>query len=257
MNTESIRHSGRVVANLIKQNSPTILTSLNAAGVFMTAALAVKATPKALMIIKDANDEFEYKNGGSWPNGNWDIIKLTWKCYIPATVMGISTILCGVGANSINLRRNAALASVYSLAEATLKEYQHKVVEVIGEKKEQRIRDEIAQDRVDKNPPSEGVIFVGQGETMCYDELSDRYFKSDMETLRRIQNDINRDLLQDMWISQNMVYDRMGLPHVKTGDDTGWNTDKQIDFIFSATLTKGVPCMVITFRHRPTTTFRN
>ncbi len=63
-----------------------------------------------------------------------DIIKTAWPCYIPAAVGAIS-VFCLIGASSTNLRRNAALATAYTLSESTLKEYQEKVVETIGEKR--------------------------------------------------------------------------------------------------------------------------
>jgi len=51
---------------------------------------------------------------------------------------GAATIMCVVGSNSINARRVAALASLYSITETALDEYKAKVVETIGETKSVR-----------------------------------------------------------------------------------------------------------------------
>lgn len=254
MNTEWFKSSAKNVVNGMRQNSPTILTGLAVAGVASTAILAVRATPKALQIIRDeeeaAQSRFEAKH----------IVMLTWKCYIPAGIMGAATIACIIGANSINLRRNAALASIYSLTETTLKEYQAKVIETIGEKKEQAIKESIAQDRLDKNPLSSNqVIFTGYGDSLCYDSISGRYFKSDYETLRKIENDINYRLVNNvMYISLNDVYDEMGLPRSSIGDNLGWNVEKKLHFLFTSKLAEGgQPCVVIDYSVDPMVTFRD
>jgi hypothetical protein len=173
--------------------------------------------------------------------------------------MGGVTVACIIGANSINLKRNAALASVYSITEATLKEYQSKVIETIGEKKEQAVRDEIAKDHLAKDPVSKKeVILTGKGEVLCYDSISGRYFKSDMEKLRRLENDFNKTLLTEMYVSLNDVYYEMGLKGIKIGDDIGWNVDSLIEFNFSSQLTDdGQPCIVVDYLVGPRTDYRH
>lgn len=85
-----------------------------------------------------------------------------------------------------------------------MKLYQEKVVETIGEKKEQQIRDEVAKEQVAKNPVSKNeVIITGGGETLCYDSLSGRYFKSDIEKLRKAVNELNHTMVNDMCASLN------------------------------------------------------
>ena len=76
-----------------------------------------------------------------------DIIKTTWKCYIPTTILGSVSIACIIASSSINAKRYAALGSLYSVAESSLKEYKDKVKETIGEKKEQAIERKIVRER--------------------------------------------------------------------------------------------------------------
>lgn len=232
----------------ISKNSPTILTGMAVAGLVTTVGLAVKATPKALQIIDLAEQETGYQLEKK------EVIKATWKCYIPTALMGAASIGCIIGANKVSLRRNAALASVYSVTEATLKEYQNKVVETIGEKKAKQVKDEVAKEVVKKNPPNEKeVIITGKGETLCLDVLSGRYFKSDIDKIRRVENDINSRMLQDDFISLNDVYYELGLEPTKLGDNMGWHQDESLlYFDFSSQLTpEGVPCMVIDYQVEP------
>lgn len=229
------------------------------AGLLTTVAMAVTATPKAIEILdREMWDRevigIEKYGSPIQPLTKKEIISLTWKCYIPTVLMGAATIGCIIGANSIHLRRNAALVSLYSIAESTLKEYQAKVIETLGEKKEQLIKEEILQDRVTNNPPKENqIIITGNGNTLCYDSLSGRYFKSDIEKIRRIQNDFNRSLISEMYKTLNEFYDELGLEETELGRNMGWTTEfGLLDISFSAKLTPdNLPCIVLDYRIGP------
>jgi len=249
---------GRAMA----KNSPTILTGVSVAGLITTTVMAVQATPKALAILEEEQDFHRrgYDKYDVEMLPKLEIIKLTWRCYIPTMMMGGLTIACMVGANSINLRRNAALASVYSLTESALKEYQAKVIETFGETKAQKIKDDIYKNKIDKDPAkNKEVIITGKGDTLCYDTMSGRYFKSDIEKIRRILNELNRDLLTEMFLSLNDVYYALGLSPTKIGEDLGWDIDNGlIDFSFSSQLTEdGTPCLVIDYHAQPRYNFRD
>lgn len=242
------------------KNSPVILTGLGVAGLVTTTVLAVKATPKALEILEERRqEELEY-NEDFHSFAPMGIIQETWKCYIPTMIMGTITIACIIGANSVNLRRNAALASVYSLSEAALKEYQAKVVETIGESKHVKIKDEIAKDRIAKNPvTSKEVIVTGRGDMLCYESLSGRYFKSDIEHIKKVFNDLGRDMLSDMYISLNDVYYALDLQSTKLGDLMGWHVDHGLPVpSFSSQLSEdGTPCLVLDFSIEPRYNYNN
>jgi len=245
----------KVVKNLggvISKNSPTILTGLAVGGLFTTAIFAVQATPKAVEIIK-ADSRINH-DGDPYGYTKKEAIKSSWKCYIPAACMGLATTACIIGSNSINQRRNAALATVYGLTEAAFREYKEKVVETIGKSKELKVRDEISGDRIKSNPPGENeIIFTGKGEVLCYDSLSGRYFKSDIEKIRRSINEINRNFLSDMWVSLNDVYYELGLAGTKLGDQLGWDLDQGlVELSFSSQLTEeNEPCLVINYDVEP------
>ncbi|WP_300899366.1 DUF6353 family protein [Turicimonas muris] len=253
----------RGMGEVLQKNSPYILTGLGAAGVVTTAVLTGRAAIKAsdliyeksdLLTMKLSQEELAKRGNPHAYEMTWqEKINLTWKCYIPPVLMGVSSIACIIGAQSVNTKRNAALAAAYSLTESTLLDYQEKVKEHLGEKKEQHIRDEVAQKRLDDNPASKSEIIVtDKGDTLCYDSISGRYFKSDIEKLRRIQNDLNHDLMGVMWVPLNDLYFAMGLSGIKIGEDLGWTVDELIDFRFSSKITdEGEPCLVIDYDLTP------
>ena len=232
----------------LKKYSPQILTGIGIAGMIATTITAVKATPKALQLI----DEREIKENKRL--STTEVIKTTWKCYAPTAVTGTLSVACLIGASSVSLKRHAALATAYTLSETALKEYQEKTVEVVGEKKEQAIRDAIAKDKLAGNPVDDKqIVMTGSGETLCYDVLSGRYFKSNIEKIRKAINDLNRNMLSDQYVSLNDLYYAIGLPDIKLGDALGWNIDKgYIEVQFGTHLaTNGTPCLVLAYTVAP------
>ena len=237
---------------LLVKNSPVILTGISVAGLIATAALAVKATPKALEILNSDRSTTD--------DTMIDVVKLTWRCYVPAALMGLVTIGCIVSANTISLRRNAALISVYSLSEAALKEYQAKVIETIGAPKARKIKDDIAKDRITNNPVGGNeVVVTGCGEALCYDALSGRYFKSDIEHIRQAINKVSRHMMTDTFVTLNEVYDELNLKSTKMGENIGWHIDDGlIEPDFSSQLTEtGTPCLVLDYVTEPRYNYNN
>lgn len=236
-----------------KKHSPEILTGFGIAGMFTMTGLAVKATPKAIKLIEA---EKQKQKRDLKP---MEVVKTTWKCYIPSFAIGGVSTVCLIGANSVSLRRNAALAAAYAISESTLKEYQGKVVEEIGEKKEEAIRNAIAQDRVVKNLEVDSeVIETGHGTTLCMDTISGRFFRSDIDKLKRVENELNRQMRDDTYISLNEFYYAIGLDGIKIGDDLGWNIDRgYIDLDFRTMLAnEKTPCLVVDYHIEPRYEFR-
>ena len=180
-----------------------------------------------------------------------ETVKAAWKPYIPAAITGVMSAACVIGGQSGSGRRNAALATAYQLSTTALSEYKEKVVETIGEKKERVIHDELAKDKVAKNPVNKSeVIFAGNGKTLCHDAITGRYFDSDKITIERAVNELNRRMTSgmEMYVSLNEFYDAIKLPRVTPmGDELGWRVDNGlIEIHYGAVLTtEDEPCMVI------------
>ena len=249
----SKQNASRVVhaiKDTFEKRTPEILIGIGIAGMITTTVLAVKATPKALLLLNDRKDELETE---SLPIT--EVVKTTWKCYIPAAVTCGASIACLIGASSVNLKRNAALATAYKLSEAALSEYRDAVVETIGEKKERDIRDKVAEKRVKKNPVTKSdVIVTGNGMTLCFDAISGRYFQSSMQKIESAKNKINERMLCENYVSLNDLYEELGMEYTKIGDDLGWNIfgDGLLDISFSSQLADdGTPCLVMDYSVAP------
>lgn len=236
------------IKSAVVKHSPEILTGIGIAGMITTTVLAVRATPRAITLLEGE---------GLYLDDDppvIEVVKTAGPCYIPAMLTGTMSVVCLIGANSVNLRRNAALAAAYTLSESTLKEYQEKVIESIGPRKEQAIKDAIAKDKVDRDPVgNKEVIVTGKGDTLCYDAISGRYFKSDIDRLKKAENTLNRQMRDELCITLNEFYDEIGLPSIAVGEDLGWNIDRgYIDLHFSSQLAAdGTPCLVVEYRVAP------
>lgn len=238
----------------VSKHSPEILTGLGIAGMITTTVLAVKATPKALDLIAQAEDE-KFDNGNGEALTTVEVIKVAWKPYIPAAVTCVTSAACLIGASSVNVKRNAALATAYNLAATSLSEFKEATREVVGEKKEQLIRNKVAEERVNKEPANQSAIIVsGKGNTRCFDTITKQRFTSDIEAIKKIVNELNRKMVNgEDYISLNEFYYELGLDEVSIGDELGWNVTRGlINVDFSAQLdTDGVPCIVLDYTVAP------
>lgn len=245
---------------LVTDNSPLLLTVIGVTGTVTTAVLTGQATFKAAELIqkeKDVRvwssapiDSQDFKGAELTPRETFELV---WRLYIPAAGVGVMTITCIVLANRIGNRRAAAIAAAYSVSEKAFEEYREKIIEKIGANKEREARDDLAQDRVNRNPVGKTeVIITGGGEVLCYDTYTARYFMSDMETLKKAQNDVNYQVINQFYASLSDFYNKIGLPSTKTSDDVGWNSDQLMEIEFSTTMSDDDrPCIAIDFRVDP------
>ena len=270
MNKESIVNFFNGVRSTMDKHSPEILTGIGITGMITTTVLAVKATPKALELI----EESKYKKEEETVEHNCkvnkvsecmssdlkplEVVKAAWKPYVPAAITGSLSVACLVGASRVNFKRNAALATAYTLSEKALKDYKDSVVETIGEKKEEKIKEKVAQKKVDKQlaSKSEVVMVNSDGNVLFLEPVSNRYFKSDVESIRKVINDLNYRLTTgtEEYISLSEFYDEIGLSHTSISDEIGWNIyrDGQIAVDMpSAKTDKGEPCLVLDYNVSP------
>lgn len=232
-------------------NSPLILTAIGVTGVVTTALLTGKACIKATRLVDFDDAERERNDEGSLPFSGK--VKLVWPHFIPPLATAALTVSAIVMSNRIGTRRAAAMAAAYSISEKAFDEYREKVVEKLGKGKERAARDELAQERMDRNPISKNAVLItGTGLVPCYDVYSGRYFESDMESLKKAMNDINYRVNNHDGASVNEFYDKIGLPHIEVGEEMGWNSDELLDIHFATTMTDDQrPAISLEFRAKP------
>jgi hypothetical protein len=228
--------------NYLKINSPEILTGLAIVGV--TAVLSHRAGVKrSERPPVEADSAVEQIKGEI--DANWDV-------YIPAIVAGVSTVCFVVGSNRAGNKRTAAALAAYSFTEKAFTEYKRHVVDEIGEKKEKAIRDKAAEDRIAKTYDSSAPVVVGDGNVLCHEAYTDRYFMCEMETLRRAMNTVNhRAQTGGLTVCPlDDFYDEIGLPYTSNSGRVGWRAERLMALEFTSVLTgDGKPCLSFTYNY--------
>jgi hypothetical protein len=234
----------KTIERFFIDNSPLILTVVGVGGTVTTAVLAGQASFKAAKILEDLHKDIPKEDQSIEED-----LKAVWQFYIPTVVFGALTVSAIVFSNRISTRRATALAAAYSLSERAYAEYREKVIERVGKAKEEQVRHDVAQAQVDKNPVT-NVIFTKVEGTLCLDSITGRYFKSNIDVLKRKQNEINSNILRNGYASLYDFYKEIGIPPTEFSGEIGWTDIFEI--YFSATITEdNEPCIVLNYSALP------
>jgi hypothetical protein len=229
----------------VTDNSPGILTGLGVAGTVTTAVLTGRAMIQADYLFRKEESVKQVDLSRK------EIVNLVWKEFIPPAVSGATTIACIIAANQIGTRRTAAIAAAFKLSEQLTEEYKERVTKALGIQKEEKVRAELATDRMAQTPGS-GLIVVAGSEAIFFDEMSGRYFKNDIESVRKAVNEINHNINNYYSASLTDFYEMIGLKKTQFSDDIGWNTDELLDVKYAATLIEdGKPAISISYNKTP------
>ena len=208
------------ILSVLNERADTIFTTMAVSGVVTSSVLTARASFKAADILareeaarlEEDQDEMELK----------DKLLLVWPQFIPAASTMAVTITSIFMLNKVGSDRLAAMAAMYSVSEKTLTEYQEKVVEKLGEKAAQEVKDDIAKDRVQETPPTKSsIIYTGNGDVLFMDSITGRYFESTIEEVRACVNTVNEQVLNQYYSSLSEFYDLLGLQPTAISDDWG------------------------------------
>lgn len=222
------------VGEFASENSPAILTGLNVLGIVATAVCAYRSGIIASDILEERREKIDRIDPEkedirqARKEINIETTKKMIPVMAPTVIMGCATGACAIGANTISSKRIAMLSAAYSLSETAVKELNDKMSDMLGAKKARSIKDSILQDKIDKNPPSKDgspIIMTGDGNVLCYDSYSGRYFHSNAQKIQQAANTLMHDLQTENYVCLNDFYDLINIPKIPMGDALGWNVD--------------------------------
>lgn len=226
-----------------------LLTGLAVIGVGATAVLVAKATPKAMKALEEkdisTSEIFEKKV---------EVAKTVAPIYAPAAAVGVATIGCIIGANSLNLKQQAALAGAYGVLATQAKKYKDQVKKIFGPDADDKVVKECLKDSA-KN------LYVKEGTLTFYDSYSDEYFERTMLEVVDAEYQINRKFRDEGHVTLNDFYECLGLPRTNIGENIGWSIDaglmyygyEWIDFVHPLTIIDDdLECYTIEFVSNPT-----
>lgn len=236
----------------IKKHAPTILTVVGAGGAVTSVVLAVKATPKAMILIEQKKQR-EAKEKLTV----LETVDACWKVYVPTAGTLVTAVACVIGANVLNLKTQAALLGLYSAQGELMKTYKDKVIEAIGPEEEKRIKNEAVKEQLKDDPRVTGFIPIHPGEFPVHDELTGQIFSSTRQTVElhiaEAKNIIHETPFNEL--TQNEWLMNLGARPVKLGDNYAWNCDTGFYAEVETLDIDGTPCYSIRYEVDPVKRF--
>lgn len=234
----------------LKRASPTILSCLAGVGLVATGIATVKATANATRLIDRERlyRQIDRAHGiheifAPKTVSNADIIKLCWRCYIPAAVLGASTLACIFGANTLNKRQQASLASAYMLLEHTYKEFVKKDTNGL-------VRKEIVKERFE-----EADISVDSERCLFYEFNHGEFFERNLGEVLAAEYRCNKKFISRGYLTLNDFYEAIDLPKTDVGEVLVWSENDGypwIDFEHELVeLEDGMECYIIHLPEQP------
>lgn len=199
--------------DFIKKHSATILTVTASVGVGLTTYFAINGTIKAVKLVNKVEQENHIKLNKK------DIIKTTWKLYIPTFVSGLTTIGCIFGINVLNQKQQQSLAAAYTALYSNFEKYRKEIQEKYGKD-------------VDANSYSKAIKsdrlkaisdLVQPGQEIFYDVRCDTFYISTIDEVTRIGEEFIAKMERDGFGLINEYYRMIGLPEVPYGWSLGWS----------------------------------
>lgn len=254
----NLKTFAKAVRRSAGKNASKILGGLAITGSITAVYFAVTATPKAMILLDEKKQEL-----GVEKLDVKTIVKTAGPVYVPTALSMVLSAGCVIGAVHVDERRNAALAAACTLSESALKTYQDKVLEAIGPEKEQEIRETIALDKMAKSPEPNVIpatknikqtdISYDQ-RVKCWESLSGNYFWTTQNMIEKAINGVNKQLLSDFRVTENDLFDYLGIEQNQNGNLLGWDTDNTlgIETFYASKLDEdGMPCLVLDYRTPP------
>lgn len=258
MTTENILNK---LAAVIRRHAPEILTTVSVAGLATTVYLGSKAGYRAgLHVMSEYVTRLDNaaEDEEVLPMSAKEIVQDTWKFYIPTIIVGVGTTVAIIGSNRISNNRQLALISAAAISERALSEYQQKIIETTSKGKEQKVRDDIAQNVVTEKRDEIGNLVLNKDGDVPVIEMHTRaIFVSNAEKIHRAENMANRVLNHDGYISLNVFLEELGLPPSEAGYVVGWNRDKPLEVRIGGAAHDEKPVLTIDYRYPPTVNYMN
>ena len=261
----NLRESFAVMTNDIDRfmvkRAPELLMGSAIACFLGSTIAAVIATPKAMKAIEEKKEELEIEP--EEPLSVKETVKATWKLYLPTVLTSTGGICFAVASVSESNYRYLTLSTSYQLLQDFAYTYKDKVVETIGAKKEEKIRQEIAQEKLDAdtNLNEKNIIITSQGNTLFKDSLTGQYFRYDINKFKNKAIEYANAELCEGYVGVPEWLLEFGLSVPDTMMGMGWSVADQgkvmtVDFTANvATNYNDEPCLVISYYPMPISDF--
>lgn len=180
------------LANSIKDNAPIVYTIVEIMGVVTTGYLSARAAVASFIDIRDKEKEIGREMTST------EKVKLCWKNFIPPVISGAVTSGASIMSKQHLLKGQAGLATICGATVEGAREYQDKIVNLIGDEKEKEVHKELEKNQVVNFMRNTDfrAINMNDGKEQFIDGFSKRPFRSTVVDIRKIENHINSTMLR-------------------------------------------------------------
>lgn len=187
--------------------------------IFFTARGQMKADE--IMAEKRASGEFDETTGKK------EKFKATWKCYVPVMISGVLTLICIVTSQYISRKEIAGLAASLGVLAANRDNLEKAIKEKYGEDALVELREKILPykkpevkdgKKEDRFPAEE----TGNGDLLCYEGYSGRWFRSSKEAVEEAEEAYNLRFKDGEYLSYNDFYELLGIEASHFGHQFGY-----------------------------------
>lgn len=183
-----VKASGKLIKG-VKQNSNWILAVLAMLGLAGTSALAIEATVKAVKLCETKEIR-----------GKKEVLKTVWRLYIPAIGCFIVTTVSILGNAHINARRLATVTGLYAMSQTDFKALKEQAKETFGERKEQRMEDDIAKERLNQAVVTQqnNIIETGHGDKLFMEWLTGQLIRTSPEHVAAVAEKMKNQFAKEV-----------------------------------------------------------
>lgn len=234
--------------NMSFMKNPNVLLGFGLGMMFVSvvnSTMAADATRDRLKKLEEEKGELT----------NLDKFKVRAISYLPTTISFVVGT-CAIGKSQGMIKsENAKLAASCGFLENALLTYTDKVKEVVGENKNKKVLDKIAEDKASKITAEDlaGAVRTGKGDQLFMDFLTGQLFYSSRNAVDAAANDIGAMQLSEVFVKVSELHDRWGIRSNEAGDIFGFEIDEvegafsKDDLWFTSVFLEdlGVTCAVI------------
>ena len=213
----------RTGLGILKENSSSLAFGFGIGMSIITLYEAIKAPSDPKKVLEDAELKKQEEKGEDTKLTNLEKGVVLTKTYSKVAVPYLFSLFGFGYSKSKDLNKIGTFGTMYALEKQHSKLIEEKATEILGEKKVEEIKEEVAKEQIKRNPPPEDEDLVGT--TWFYDPLAASYFRMPINTFNEKVVDFNMSLMNEMYKSFNEFRQYyLGLPPLQViGDGAGYN----------------------------------
>ena len=149
-----------------------------------------------------------------------EIIKATWKCYIPTSFTVTFTIMCILYSDYITQKEKISLLTTMMSIQNRYADLKTNVDELCDEDTKSKIRSNIVKNKIPKD-----VYIERTDEKLFYEEYSGKFFTSTIDNVLKAEYAFNKQLFITGLASLNDLFNYLGIEETTEGQYLGWASE--------------------------------